>query len=185
VTSCRPFFPSPPHRPDPRVVNPVKVPTISTLPPIPAYLPTTRPPQQPALSNNPPSPTTRPLQQPALSNNPPCSDNPPRLFRAIRVFRGPPTRAPSSLASLRLCVFASLRETPARHPQPIPLRALGELRGAPVALARTEYRSAEYKYEYEFANRKNGREMRKAMGRNFPLISWAAGPAASAVIMVR
>lgn len=53
------------------------------------------------------------------------------------------------------------------------------------ALARTEYRSAEYKYEYEFANRKNGREMRKAMGRNFPLISWAAGPAASAVIMVR
>jgi hypothetical protein len=64
--------------------------------------------------------------------------------------------------------FAPLRETTARHPH-LPLRAFRVLRGAPVALARTEYRSAEYEYEYEyeydFANQENERKMRKRQGR--------------------
>ena len=60
--------------------------------------------------------------------------------------------------------FAPLRETTARHPH-LPLRAFRVLRGAPVALARTEYRSAEYEYEYDFANQENERKMRKRQGR--------------------
>ena len=65
-----------------------------------------------------------------------------------------------------LSVFASLRETPARHPHPISLRALGELRGAHGAPARTEYRCAEYEYEYEYElmDRQTPRP-----GRNHPL----------------
>ena len=62
--------------------------------------------------------------------------------------------------SIFLGDFAPLRETTVRHPH-LPLRAFRVLRGAPVALARTEYRSAEY--EYEFENRKSGREMRKGV----------------------
>ena len=124
MTSCRPFFPSPPHRPDPRIVNPVKVPTISTLPPIPAYLP-----------NNPPSPTTRPALTTRLAS-----------FVQFESFVVKPTRA------IFLGDFAPWRETTVRHPH-LPLRAFRVLRGAPVAQARTEYRSAEYEYhfvEYEY-----------------------------------
>jgi hypothetical protein len=64
-----------------------------------------------------------------------------------------PTRA------ISLSDFAPLRETPRLSPSTIPLRALGELRGAHVTPARTEYRSAEY--EYDFANQENESKMRK------------------------
>jgi hypothetical protein len=70
-------------------------------------------------------------------------------------------QAPSSLATLRLC------EKP---PRPI-LTSPSVLSACFVvplpALPRTEYRSAEYEYEYEFANRKSVWEMRKGWFRKF------------------
>ena len=74
-------------------------------------------------------------------------------LRVIRVFRGQPTPAPSSLATLRLgekpprAILTSPFVTSACFVVPLP------------ALSRTEYRSAEY--EYDFANQENESKMRK------------------------